>query len=434
MADLQLCIHVCLAGAGSCCVQQGAEKFYGYGVGSIIFGGLTFDMQNQVSINRVTLASRTYCTGCGACASTCPNNCIQMKEDREGFLQPVIDTRSCVKCHRCERVCPILNKEKKEDGFETKAYAAINKDEDIRKKSSSGGLFYALSKWIIELDGVVFGARFDEKWEVVHDCSESLEGIYPFMGSKYVQSRLGDTYQQAKAFLDCGRWVLFSGTPCQLGGLRAFLGREYERLIQVDLICHGIPSPKVWRAYLNSLRKGGEITDVNFRDKKDGWVGNKVVISVDHTPVVREKHIENVFFRGFLKNIYLRESCYHCPFRVIQRNSDLTLADYWGVEKFCPDLFDNKGTSIVFSHTEKGDSLVSVLSHSVRIVPQSIDHSIQWNPSMNQICERPSKRTVYFRVFRLFSFNGASHLIDKDPFSSRLKRKLRKIVSGVFQR
>lgn len=385
-----------------------------------------------VSSKSIVLASLNDCTGCGACASSCPKECIRMKEDKEGFLQPVIDKKKCIKCHRCERVCPILNPEKRDMGYETQAYAAINKDESIRKESSSGGVFYAIAKWIIEQGGVVFGARFDEKWEVVHGFSETLDGLVPFLGSKYVQSRIGDSFQQAKFYLDGGRWVLFSGTPCHLGGLRAFLGKDYERLIQVDLICHGIPSPSVWRSYLNGLNNTGRITSVSFRDKKDGWIGNKIAIDVNHSPVIREKHMENIFFRGFLKNVYLRESCYHCPFRVVHRKSDLTLADYWGVDKYCPDMFDNKGTSLVFSHSNKGDSIVSLLSSSVQFVRQDLDHSIEWNPSMNQECTRPASRDLFFRVFRLLGFYYASFVIDEVSLGKRVRRKLKKIVNIVF--
>lgn len=377
-------------------------------------------------MNRIILADSVSCTGCAACASACPTNSITMKEDKDGFLQPRIDRKTCVECHKCEKICPVLNKETPQSGIETKAYAAINKDEDIRAKSSSGGVFYALAKWTIEHGGVVFGARFDEKWEVKHDYSESLEGLIPFMGSKYVQSRIGDSYKQAKNFLEEGRWVLFSGTPCQLGGLRAFLGKVYERLIQVDLVCHGVPSPKVWRSYLKDY-VDGQIVSVSFRDKKEGWKGlQNVTISTTDT-TFSEKQMANSYYRGFLRNAYLRNSCYHCQFRVYHRNSDITLADYWGVDKLCPELFDNKGTSIVFAHTEKGKKCLDALANTVLFLPQTRENAVRQNSCMDRENPLDLKRKRFFRVFRWTSFKGAEFVIDKDAYVTRVLRKMRKL-------
>ena len=226
--------------------------------------------------NNIHLASTDTCSGCAACVSVCPTGSISMKEDREGFLQPHINTKTCIGCHKCEKTCPILNPIEIPNDFETQAYAAINKDEDVRMRSSSGGMFHALAKWTIEQGGVVFGARFNDQWEVVHDYTETIEGIEPFMRSKYVQSRIGDTFKQAKQFLEAGRWVLYSGTPCQIGGLKAYLKKEYEKLLGVDLICHGVPSPGVWRAYLKEAIKGDTLLGFNFRDKKNGWISNRI--------------------------------------------------------------------------------------------------------------------------------------------------------------
>lgn len=376
---------------------------------------------------KIELAPKAICTGCSACASVCSQDCIKMVEDKEGFLQPRIDRKKCIGCHKCEKACPILNRET-EDAGETKAYAVINKDETIRAKSSSGGVFYALAKWTIEHSGVVFGARFDEHWGVMHDYTETLEGVLPFMGSKYVQSRIGNTYKQAKAILDSGRWVLFSGTPCQLGGLRAFLGKEYEKLIQLDLICHGVPSSAVWRNYLNELSNGGSITNVNFRDKKDGWIGNKIVIEKDGQTIVREKHMDDLFFRGFLKNVYLRRSCYYCQFRTYHRNSDITLGDFWGVDKYCPELFDNKGTSICFSHTEKGECVLSKIADSLSIIQQSMEDATMQNSSMCKAIPDNSKRNLFFKRFNRTSFDKAVKVIDMDEKdSSRVVRKVKEL-------
>lgn len=376
--------------------------------------------------DRIKLASKESCTGCATCASICPKGCIKMKEDREGFLQPKIDSKVCVRCHQCEKTCPILNPLAIPSDFETKAYAAINKDEEVRMRSSSGGMFHALAKWTIEQGGVVFGARFDEKWEVMHGYTETIEGIEPFMRSKYVQSRVGETFKQAKQFLEQGRWVLFSGTPCQIGGLQAFLGKEYERLIKVDLICYGVPSPRVWRNYLNEYEhKYGHITNVSFRDKTDGWNRYKCVI----TTMDGKGETPNVFVKGFFEDLFIRRSCYACRFRLLQRNSDLTIADYWGVEKYCPNMFDNKGTSIVFTHSIIGEKVLFELTDKLCLLPQSVNNAREYNPCMDLKNPKSVKRKRFFELSRLYSFDKVMLRIEKDSFCVRVRRKVTKYLN-----
>lgn len=378
-------------------------------------------------MQKIELVGPAKCSGCEACVSICPTHSILMKEDKEGFLQPSINTKTCIKCHKCERTCPIVNLGNKEESYETKAYAAINLDEVIRRRSSSGGVFYALAEWIIKQGGVVFGARFNADWEVVHDFAETMDGIIPFMGSKYVQSRIGDTYLQAKKFLEDGRWVLFSGTPCQLGGLRSFLGKEYNHLLQVDIICYGVPSPGVWRSYLQEhKRKKGEIRHISFRDKRDGWRNCRFIISFDKGA----EEIDGPFMKGFSYKVYLRKSCYECSFRHYHRDSDLTIADYWGVHKFCQDMYDDKGTSIVFSHSSIGDSVMTAISDIVRIIPQSRKNATEYNPFMETNHTMTHKRDRFFRIFRLTSsFEKSSFVIVKENFGTRVVRRIKRYLN-----
>lgn len=224
----------------------------------------------------MTQVERQACCGCGACVQKCPVGCIMMREDREGFLYPEVDKESCVGCKVCEEVCPSVHP--KEPRMPLRVYAAKNEDEAVRLQSSSGGIFTALAGKIIDNHGVVFGARFNEEWEVVHGYVETKEGLSVLRGSKYVQSRIGESYKQAEEFLKTGRFVLFSGTPCQIAGLKLFLKKEYANLFTVDFICHGVPSPKVWRKYLCkftdnqcTMQMGGGISDIQFRDKTYGW-------------------------------------------------------------------------------------------------------------------------------------------------------------------
>ena len=376
---------------------------------------------------QIHLASPKECTGCTACVSVCPKQCISMQEDREGFLQPKIDANQCIACHKCEKVCPILNPIAIPYNFETQVYAAINKDESIRSQSSSGGVFYPLAKWVIEQGGVVFGARWNDKWEVVHDFAEDLDGVKAFMRSKYVQSIVGDTLRQAKQFLDAGRWVLYSGTPCQLGGLRAYLGKEYERLIQVDLICHGVPSPGVWRSYLKDYFGKEKIVDINFRDKRDGWLGFQCVTTTTTTTYC-EKQMENPYFRGFLTNVYLRNSCYNCRFRQFHRASDITLADYWGIDKICPDMHDNKGTSVVFAHTEKGENVLLTMSSDLHMITQDCDAVVSYNKAMIADYDKPQGRLTYFSYFSCLGFRYSRLVIRIGDLVVKINRKIRRVL------
>ena len=220
------------------------------------------------------LCNDELCTGCAACANSCPNQCIQMLRDEEGFLRPVVDTTNCAACETCQKACPILNPGNHSAGTTT-AYAAIQKDDAIRRDSTSGGVFSLLCQWVFDHSGVVFGAAYAEDFSVEHRCVRSMEELSDLRTAKYAQSRLGYSYQDVKQLLSAGQYVLFSGTPCQIGGLRAFLGKEYETLVLVDLVCHGVPSPAVWARYLHyrssADASGAAPTAVNLRSKETGW-------------------------------------------------------------------------------------------------------------------------------------------------------------------
>lgn len=285
----------------------------------------------------IQITDKSLCCGCAACVQRCPKQCITLHEDHEGFLYPKVDTEACIDCTLCEKVCPILNEGNKRKPL--KVYAAINKDEKIRLESSSGGIFTLLAEQTIGEGGVVFGARFDENWQVRLDYTETIGGIAAFRGSKYVQSRTENTYQQTESFLKEGRKVLFTGTPCQIAGLKKFLRKEYDNLLAVDFVCHGVPSPKVWRRYLQKLlaSKGEKntvsfspnpssfsegyapIAGISFRNKALGWKKYSFVLRRNLTEATAEGeansvsfsaiHKENIFMRLFLSDVILRPSC-----------------------------------------------------------------------------------------------------------------------------
>ena len=302
----------------------------------------------------IHILDKKDCCGCSACVQRCPKNCIRMYPDEEGFLYPSIDETLCVDCGLCEKVCPVLNKG--DERIPVRAVAIKNDDENIRLNSSSGGAFTALAIKILNEGGVVFGARFNDEWEVVHDYIENADNLHLFRGSKYVQSYIGVTYLQAESFLKNGRKVLFSGTSCQIAGLKRFLGREYENLLTVDVICHGVPSPIVWKDYLDDLIsrkkiKGvsslEDISTVSFRSKVTGWHIFSMEITGRSGGKLSEPLSKNVFMQGFLNNMYLRPSCYDCPARKGKSGSDISLGDYWGVENHHPCFADDAGVGLV---------------------------------------------------------------------------------------
>ena len=309
--------------------------------------------------------NKSLCSGCHACANACPQNCIQMISYEEGFWYPQVDKDNCIECGLCEKVCPILHKWQSDENRLTTAMAAINLNEEIRLKSSSGGIFTLIAEEIINQGGVVFGAAFANDFRSVHhifvDNTKDLEKL---RGSKYVQSKIGDTYKQAKDFLDGGRMVLFTGTPCQIGGLYSYLRKPYENLFTQDIICHGVPSPMVWKKYVDEREKKAASTTQRmfFRHKKYGWKTFAVLFEFLNSTVYMKNLHDDSFMRAFLSNLCLRPSCYNCSFKSIKRQADITLADFWGVQNELPEMDDDKGTSLVLVHSVKGEKQLAALA------------------------------------------------------------------------
>lgn len=306
----------------------------------------------------IEIKNQKDCCGCNGCVQICPQSCISFNEDNEGFRYPLVDQGRCIGCNLCEKVCPVLHSSDstaKIDGV----YAAINDDDYIRSESSSGGFFTALAEQIIGQDGVVFGARFDEDWEVVHDFVETKEQLALFRGSKYMQSRIGTAYSDALRFLKEGRKVLFSGTPCQIAGLKRYLRKEYDNLFTVDFICHGVPSAKVWRKYLTELVNDGivknrlsDILKIGFREKIPSWFFSQILIKSQESNYISSKE-SNPYFVAFNMNVTLRPICYECPFKGGRSGSDITMADFWGIDKADPTMYDDKGTSMIILHNDR---------------------------------------------------------------------------------
>lgn len=308
-------------------------------------------------------------------------------------------------------------------------YAAAAKDERIRRSSSSGGVFYEISSFVIENQGVVFGAKYDENWNVVHGHTETESGIREFLGSKYVQSALGRSYIEAEKYLKEGRLVLFSGTPCQISGLKHYLGLEYSKLVTVDFICHGVPSPAVWRKYLEFRKADDKIRRINFRDKTEGWRMYSLKLEFENRSEYRKKQTEDLYMRGFLQDIYLRPSCYTCRFKGIDRDSDITLGDYWGVWEDMPLLFDDKGTSLVFLHTSAGEKIWEKIRGNLKLEMIDSRKPLLHNPSAYHSVEYPKKRDEFF-ANDTGDFDLLTRLTKESCFAKarrRVKQKFKKI-------
>jgi coenzyme F420-reducing hydrogenase beta subunit len=343
------------------------------------------------------ICKRNSCCGCYACKNVCPKNAISMKEDAQGFEYPVINAQFCINCGLCKKVCPILNKKVEADNL-PKAYAGYNKNTDIRMESSSGGIFTEISKKIIEDDGVIFGAIFDEKFNVIHEEISDISNLGKIRGSKYIQSQIKDTYKRARKYLEEGRKVLFTGTPCQIEGLYSYLRKDYENLYTQDLICHGVPSKKIWKKYLEyrELKDDGKITNLSFRNKHNkGWNNYQTHFEYEGKQIDID-HNEDYYMRLFLSDIALRPSCYECQFKKKHKMSDITLADFWGINEIMPEMNDEKGTSLIIVNSEKGNTLLNSIKTSICIAEVEFEKAIKSNKSMYQSPElEKQKNDIY---------------------------------------
>jgi NAD-dependent dihydropyrimidine dehydrogenase PreA subunit len=406
----------------------------------------------------INIKNKQDCCGCLSCVQKCPKQCISIYEDEEGFLYPKVDNSICIDCGLCEQVCPVLNQAEERKPIEV--YAAKNPNEEIRKESSSGGIFTLLAEQTIDAGGVVFGVKWNEHFEAVHAYTETKEGLVDFRGSKYVQSQTRDTFKQTEQFLKQGRQVLYSGTPCQIAALKLYLKKEYDNLLTVDIICHGTPSPGVFRWYLSeelqmtaarqnnkklelsnpstitsitkadilAKEQGFKIKDIRFRDKQLGWKKFSFALTLENLSSIQNNEIsissplnENAFLRGFLANIYLRPSCYACPSKSGKSRSDITLADYWGINSLMPELDDDRGVSAITINSTKGQNALH--STDAKLYTAPYEDLCAKNPSLLHSCKIPGYRNTFFSS-RIKDFHKGIAKILYIPLRQRLKWKI----------
>lgn len=381
------------------------------------------------------LCDKKSCTGCAACVNACLREAVILREDRDGFVYPTINEKSCISCKKCERACPVLTG--KSASAHTKAYAAVNSNQSIRDISTSGGVFTLLAELVLDKNGVVFGASYNEDFSVSHSFAENVEELRQFCGSKYVQSDIGISYRQAELFLKEGRYVLFSGTPCQIAGLKAYLGTDYEKLISVDLICHGIPSTKVWQYYIDYRadvdNNGIRPNYINMRSKSTGW--QRYSVEFGYSDKTYSKvFAEDPYMYGYINDLYTRPSCFDCKFKGIERDSDFTLGDFWGIADKYPKMHDDMGTSLVFVHSERAALMWNELAGKMKFIEVEPGSAIQWNPMAVSSAAHPKNREAFFERYCGEDFEQlVRDLIPKKTTSGtglilRIKNKIRRII------
>lgn len=345
----------------------------------------------------VLVSEKALCCGCSACYDICPKSAISMVEDSEGFLYPTINKDKCVNCGLCEKVCPTQNKQNSQSLM--KAFAAYNTDQEIRLQSSSGGLFTLFAESILGNNGVVYGAAFDDNFEVEHIRITNVENLNLLRGSKYVQSKLDGIFKLCKNDLEINKYVLFTGTPCQVAALKSYLKKDYVNLFCMDIICHGVPSRMVWRQYLEyrvNFAKS-KIAQIAFRLKNEGWKQYAVKFTFANSTAYCQKFQDDVFMNGFLKDLYLRPSCYNCQFKTKERVSDFTVADFWGIDKIHPEWDDDKGMTLLIVHSLKGNDLVESVKEKLFLKDVNLDEAISYNSSMTKSVAMNKKREAFFK-------------------------------------
>ncbi len=346
----------------------------------------------------VQIHNKLDCCGCTACVSVCPKSCITMKEDKEGFLYPEADRGVCINCGACIAVCPIRHIGHSISPIQ--CYAVKNKDNEVLKNSSSGGGFSMLAQYTLqEKQGVVFGAMWDGG-RVIHGDVKCVDDLHKIRGSKYVQSDLRDTLRKAEVFLKEGRFVMFSGTPCEIAGLKSFLRKEYENLLTVDIACHGVPSPMVLSMYLNELKRNYRTDSLrlNFRDKKTGWATYSVSAWDGEKCLFSEHAMHNVYMNGYLHELFSRPLCYDCPFKSFKSGSDITLADFWGIKKVLPSYNSSEGVGLVIVNTNIGTKIIADAADKSELIRVDFQDAVRENVALFHSEQPHPKRTAFFRA------------------------------------
>lgn len=401
----------------------------------------------------ITLESKQDCCGCHACVTICPRKCISMHADEEGFLYPATDISLCVDCHLCEHVCPMISPPALQaaapdgGGSPIRVYAARCRDERFRGNSASGGIFPVLAEQVLKEGGVVFGARWDGDFMAVrHDFITDMKDLHLLQGSKYIQSSIGNAFFLVRDFLKQGRRVLFSGTPCQISGLRKVIRKHSDLLITVDVACHSVPSPKVWRAFFRDLMSRNGIsgaTGVFMRkrtfDPQRGWRCDSFVVESGQSgqPAFQDSIYQTSYGLGFLEGLFSRPSCERCPAKNMESGSDITLGDFWGVENYFPDLSMQEGLSIVVCKTPEAHALLDSVRDAFSILrPAEYDQAAAHNEGLRFDPRKNPNRDAFFRrLVKCRSDRAAVRLMEsyfRPTLFTKAKTKLKSLLKRII--
>lgn len=375
----------------------------------------------------IDIKEKEKCCGCSACASICPKECIDMITDEEGFLYPKVNNDICINCNLCEAICPILNC-KEEETFEQDGYIVQNKNEQVLRESTSGGAFTAIAAYVLRKKGVVFGVELTEQLEAHHIYIENEDELYKFRNSKYIQSNVGMSYKEAKSFLEQGRFVCFSGTPCQIEGLKKYLKKDYENLITVDVVCRAVPSPLIFKKYIelqeNVFKE--KILKVRFRDKYYGYKYSTLnIVSEKNNGSYHEGIDSDPWLRAFFSNICDRPSCHKCKFRKIYRVSDITIWDCLNVWEFSKELDNDKGATRVLIHSDKAKKVFEEIKRDfnyIKIAPQKLIKDVA---EVKRSVPQNERRREFFRDAHVLSGTQLFEKYFPNTFKVRAEHKVR---------
>ncbi|WP_238915446.1 Coenzyme F420 hydrogenase/dehydrogenase, beta subunit C-terminal domain [Clostridium sp. YIM B02555] len=375
----------------------------------------------------IVYSDKKHCCGCSACYNICPKECIEMLQDEEGFLYPRIDEKKCIKCNLCSKVCPYNNEKKYNDIEEPKAFACIHNDREVVKKSTSGGAFTAIAESICKEEYVIFGAALNDNVRVEHKYITDIKDIDLFRSSKYVQSDISKSLKDAKTFLDKGKKVIFTGTPCQIAGVKSYLRKDYENLITIDLVCHGVPSPLVFEKYKEYMEKihNSRIKHVNFRDKAKKWDEHNMTIKFENGAKYTKRGVDDAFEVGFYKHLYHRPSCHQCPFSRIPRVGDFTLGDLWGIDEIIPQINNQQGISLLLFNTKKSEAFVEEIKKRANLIEINLNDAVANNKNLIKCTEESPNRIEFMNDMQIMKYSQLKEKYLKPrPLSFRIVSKV----------
>lgn len=378
----------------------------------------------------IEIKDKENCTSCFACYNVCPVNAIEMVEDSEGFKYPKVNKEKCINCGLCDRTCPVFNKKVKEEYFKRpKVIAAYSKNNHIRLDSTSGGIFSELAKKIYDDGGYVCGAIYNKEWGVEHIVSETIDDLDNLRSSKYLQSDMNSNLKRIKELLEKGKKVLICGSPCQISGLHNFLQKDYENLYTLDFICRGMNSPKIFKGYIKYLEQKykSKAQKVKFKNKIHGWHNFSTKVDFENGKSYIGGRYEDTFMIGYLRyNAFMRPSCYNCKFKGLPRNADITLADFWGIERINPKMDQNKGTSMLYINSDKGQKLFNAIKDNLIFEEIESKEVFNENTSMKESVAMTDERKGVFENIDKLSYKELSDKYFPEPsLLKKVKIKIR---------